>query len=258
VIAFRAGSERGCYVISQDSPSISGSAAYRGQISLPNVVIIVSKEWLNWLRRVTGVDRAKFVSPHGYESSFQPGERAFLAPDGPSKFSPNQPRRAPKMSPEIKRGLKEGHLHFETLRSRWPRAFPYKRHEVRPLASSVAPMVAAELQWSEPFARGVLKRWKSGEWYCRACLVHLTRIAIDGSQTEETVDDEARAMARQQIEWLKAKRNARAAPAEPLRPQPPALKQPDDDVPPLVEERKRDGFAALREAHGNRTVGASP
>jgi len=172
------------------------------------------------------------------------------------------------MHPETKRGLKEGHLHFEALRSRWPRAFPAKRHEVRPLASRVAPMVAAELQWSEPFARGVLKRWKSGEWYCRACLVHLTRIAIDGSSTEETVDDEARASARQQIERLEAKRNAREAraepPAEPLRPQPelePAPEQlmtpekPPDDVP---SPRKRDGFAALRQAHRNRTAIASP
>jgi sRNA-binding protein len=163
------------------------------------------------------------------------------------------------MNPETKRGLKEGHLHFETLRARWPRAFAAKRHEVRPLASSVAPMVAAELQWSEPFARGVLKRWKSGEWYCRACLVHLTRIAIDGSSTEETVDDEARAMARHQIERLEAKRNAReatpapeapAAPEQLVTPEKPALSQPDDVLPP----HNRDGFAALRQAHRNRTA----
>ena len=41
------------------------------------------------------------------------------------------------MNPETKRGLKEGHLHFEALRARWPRAFPYKRDEVRPLAEAL-------------------------------------------------------------------------------------------------------------------------
>jgi hypothetical protein len=69
-----------------------------GQISLPNVVTIVSKEWLNSLRRGAGVDRVKFVSRHGYESSFQVRKSrvsghgsAPLAADGPSntpKFSP--------------------------------------------------------------------------------------------------------------------------------------------------------------------------
>ena len=98
VIAFRAGSERGCYVISQDSPSISGSAAYRGQISLPNVVIIVSKEWLNWLRRVAGVDRAKFVSPHGYESSFQV-RKSQVSGQGSAPLAADGPSNTPKFSP---------------------------------------------------------------------------------------------------------------------------------------------------------------
>lgn len=52
------------------------------------------------------------------------------------------------MNPETKRGLKEGHLHFETLRARWPRAFAAKRHEIgrsRP----------ALRRWSPPSCNGL-------------------------------------------------------------------------------------------------------
>jgi hypothetical protein len=114
-------------------------------------------------------------------------------------------RSGATMNPEWKRGLNEAHQHFEALRARWPLAFPAKNPDVRPLASSVAPIVAATMGWPEPYASGVLRGWKARYAYCRACLVYPTRIALDGSLTEETVDDEARAMAKRRTERLARK-----------------------------------------------------
>ena len=36
---------------------------------------------------------------------------------------------------EQRRGFKEGAQQFELLRAKWPRAFPAKSHEVRPLTN---------------------------------------------------------------------------------------------------------------------------
>jgi hypothetical protein len=44
-----------------------------------------------------------------------------------------------------------------------------------------------------------LERWKRRDAYCRAVLDYPTRIALDGSQTGETVDDFARAAACEDI-----------------------------------------------------------
>jgi hypothetical protein len=47
-----------------------------------------------------------------------------------------------------------------------------------------------------------------------------------------------------------------ASAARPAEPTPPVAKK--TAVLPPIEERKRDGFAALRQAHRNRTAAASP
>ena len=115
---------------------------------------------------------------------------------------------APTMNPEWKRGMSEARQHFDALRARWPRAFPASDHDVRPLASGAAAIVAAEMGWSEAYTRGVLRIWKARSAYCRACLIYPGRIALDGSPTGEVVDDEARAMAREQLELRKRRREA--------------------------------------------------
>jgi sRNA-binding protein len=156
-----------------------------------------------------------------------------------------EPRQT--MNPELKRGLSEARQHFEALRARWPRAFPASDHDVRPLASGAAAIVAAEMGWPAAYARGVLRIWKARSAYCRACLSHPGRTALDGSPTGEVVDDEARAMAREQLELRKrrreAERQATMAPEKPAE----ALSPPPQETP-----RKRAGFEALRQAHRNR------
>ena len=46
-----------------------------------------------------------------------------------------------------KRGAAESRQQIELLRARWPKAFPAKGHEVRPLANA-APAIAEALGWS--------------------------------------------------------------------------------------------------------------
>ena len=80
------------------------------------------------------------------------------------------------------------------------------------------------------------------------------RIALDGSPTDEVVDDEARAMAREQLELRKrrreAERQATAPPEKPAEALPPPPPPPPQETP-----RKRAGFEALRQAHRNRIAG---
>lgn len=141
-----------------------------------------------------------------------------------------------------KRGASESRQQIELLRARWPKAFPSKGHEVRPLANA-APAIAEALGWSNAYARGVLSPWVLREAYCRAVLAHTTRINIDGSESEQTVDDEARVLASKRLALLaerkaqepqrkaqEAERKARAAAAKP----PPPVPLPEPEPAPLV------------------------
>ena len=68
-----------------------------------------------------------------------------------------------------KRGARDSWQAFELLRARWPKAFPAKSHEVRPLVNVVAELQEA-FGWSPAYAKGVLRVWKARESYCRAVL----------------------------------------------------------------------------------------
>ncbi len=104
-----------------------------------------------------------------------------------------------------KRGAQDAWQAFELLRARWPKAFPAKAHEVRPLVN-----VMAELQeafgWSPAYAKGVLSVWKAREAYCRAVLAYPNRVGLDGSPTEAIVDDQARTLAAARLEQIAAKK----------------------------------------------------
>jgi hypothetical protein len=53
------------------------------------------------------------------------------------------------------------------LKVKWPAIFNDPKN-VKPLASSVLPQVAAALGWSLGYTRGVFHVWKSRSDYCRA------------------------------------------------------------------------------------------
>ncbi len=109
---------------------------------------------------------------------------------------------------EWQRGAKDARQAFELLRARWPKAFPAKSHEVRPLASAV-PAIVEALGWSPQYAKGVLSVWKGREAYCRAVLAYPQRIDLNGSPTED-IDDEARALAKGRLEQIAARKESRA------------------------------------------------
>ncbi len=102
-----------------------------------------------------------------------------------------------------KRGAQEARQAFELLRARWPQAFPARAHEIRPLTNVTADLQTA-LGWSWDYTRGVLMVWKAREAYCRAVLCYPNRVRLDGSVSEEAVDDEARAMATARLERIAA------------------------------------------------------
>ena len=140
---------------------------------------------------------------------------------------------------EWKRGGHEARQAIEILRARWPKAFPAKAHEVRPL-SIKAIELRKEMGWSYKYALAVLNKWKQRESYCRAILLYPNRIDLDGSLTEETVEDGARAMAKEQLDRIaaqkamNAERQAREA-AERAAAEASAQPEPEPEAAPEPE-----------------------
>jgi sRNA-binding protein len=128
-----------------------------------------------------------------------------------------------------RRGFKEGAQQFELLRARWPRAFPVKPHEVRPLTNGAQQALVEAFGWSLDYARGVLAMWKTQPAYCRAILFYTKRINLDGSASGEEVGDTPRAMAKERLEQIavrrakKAEQKLRAATEGSAQPQAPEL-----------------------------------
>jgi sRNA-binding protein len=100
---------------------------------------------------------------------------------------------------EYRRGLKESQAGIAALQERWPAAFPRKAHLVRPLVGIVHDQVAAEMGWSKPYARAVIRVWKLRDGYCRAVLAHELRYNLAGAASDEAVDEAARSLAQQRL-----------------------------------------------------------
>jgi sRNA-binding protein len=106
---------------------------------------------------------------------------------------------------EQKRGFQQAVKQFAVLRTKWPKAFPAHSLEVRPLASGTVIVLTDTFGWSHHYARAVLATWKLREAYCRALLDHAQRINLDGSASDEHVDDAVRKVARQQLDGIAAR-----------------------------------------------------
>ncbi len=160
---------------------------------------------------------------------------------------------------EWRRGAKDARQAFELLRARWPKAFPAKSHEVRPLANVTADLQEA-FGWSRDYTKGVLTAWKAREAYCRAILLYPNRVKLDGSVIEDAVDDEARAMATARLERIAAgkakaaERRAMEAASPPPAPAPAPETAPEPvleagPTPPPVEtpvrSRRHQGHASF-------------
>ena len=128
--------------------------------------------------------------------------------DQPSP-APSGKEKSPYQADRL-RGVKEARTAIEVLRAKWPAIFNDPKN-VKPLASSVLSEVAAALGWSFAYTRGVFHVWKSRNDYCRAVLRDSVRVHIDGSPSEEVVDDLAREMAKAQLDKNAARSAARLA-----------------------------------------------
>ena len=129
------------------------------------------------------------------------------------------------MKSETGRGFKEARAQFEVLRARWPQAFPLEAREVRPLETAAID----EMGWSRAYARAVVAAWKNRNAYCHAVLAYPTRFRLDGSKTDEPVDDIARDHARRDIASNHERKLAREAQAA-------ARKEPAAEKPAAREE----------------------
>jgi sRNA-binding protein len=101
------------------------------------------------------------------------------------------------------RGLYEARSQIEVLKTRWPAIFG-DRKAIRPLASTVMIDVAQALGWTNPYARGIFQVWKNQRAYCLAILKYPIRIHLDGTHSEELVDDRARELAAKRLEQIGA------------------------------------------------------
>jgi hypothetical protein len=72
----------------------------------------------------------------------------------------------------------------------------------RSWANGVAKTIAETFGWSVPYTRAVLMVWKSRAAYCTVVLAHPKRINLDGSASDEEVDDKARALAKERLAVL--------------------------------------------------------
>jgi len=107
---------------------------------------------------------------------------------------------------ERKRGCIEAKTQLPLLQEKWPKAFPRKDGEVRPLACGVTSVVAEEFGWPRPYAKAILETWKLREAYCRAVLTYPVRIELDGTPTADTVSEAARAQAQKMLAKRLAKK----------------------------------------------------
>jgi sRNA-binding protein len=103
---------------------------------------------------------------------------------------------------ERNRGLKESREQIKVLQDKWPAAFPKQARLVRPLANGVAKTIAEAFGWSVPYTRAVLMVWKNRAGYCTAVLAHSKRINLDGSTSDDGVDDKARMLAKERLAVL--------------------------------------------------------
>jgi|SRR5580704_1053002 sRNA-binding protein len=103
---------------------------------------------------------------------------------------------------ERNRGLKESREQIKVLQDKWPAGFPKQASLVRPLANGAPKTIAEAFGWSVAYTRAVLMVWKSRAAYCTAVLAHSRRINLDGSPSDEEVDDKARLLAKERLAVL--------------------------------------------------------
>ena len=115
-----------------------------------------------------------------------------------------------RITPDFKRGMVEARASIALLQQHWPAAFPIAPQAVRPLASTILPVIIEQLGWNKQYASGVIRIWKGRVCYCNAVLRYVDRHDIDGKPSGQHVDEHARASARDALVVIAAARKRRA------------------------------------------------
>jgi hypothetical protein len=147
---------------------------------------------------------------------------------------------------EKRRGYQEAGQKIELLRAKWPKAFPVKAHEVRPITNSAQQTIIEAFGWSADYARAVLAVWKLRPSYCNAILRYPTRINLDGSPSNEEIDDTSRATAILRLEQRAARLAKEQAKAERQR-----LQATGDDTADFMADRPMNAVPPERNLFEN-------
>src|SRR3954469_9650407 len=134
-------------------------------------------------------------------------------PPAPEPLTASAPITIDRNS-EARRAYRESHTAIALLQQRWPAAFPQAPQQVRPLIAGLTPLIATALNWSHPYTRAVLRTWKLRPAYCRAVLEYPIRFDLDGNQTDQPVNEDARILAKTRLAVWASKRR-RPAPHKP-------------------------------------------
>jgi sRNA-binding protein len=113
---------------------------------------------------------------------------------------------------ESRRGINEQRAAIADLQRCWPKAFPTDARDVRPLAGTSIPLIAAELGWSLAYIEGVLSVWKQRRAYCNAVPQYDLRRDLEGATTGAMVGEAGRTMAKAQLAVLDAEKQRRVIP----------------------------------------------
>jgi len=128
--------------------------------------------------------------------------------------APNPPIAAARIildpKSEARRAYQEWRTAIALLQQRWPAAFPEAPQQIRPLIPGLTPLIAATLDWNHPYTRAVLRTWKLRPAYCHAVLAHPVRFDLDGNPTNQSVDEDARTMAKARLAMWASKRRQTA------------------------------------------------
>jgi len=135
-------------------------------------------------------------------------------PSAPDPLTASAPL-IPDHKSEARRAYREARIAIALLQQRWPAAFPETPQQVRPLITGLVPIIAAELGWSHPYARAVLRTWKLRPAYCHAVLAHPVRFDLEGNPTDQPIDEDTRSQAKARLAaWANKRRRPAPRPDE--------------------------------------------
>jgi ProP effector len=160
---------------------------------------------------------------------------------------------AKKMAPQAFEAMRAA---METLAQRYPKAFPRRSIDVKPLMVGIANAILVDLPELRPHLGRALQWWTSRPPYLDACTVGAARIDLAGAAVGAVSEGEAAFAASRLAKRLERIRRKTPAPAAvpvakvPPAPDPPETPKPAPPQPrPIPASPKRLSLADLKAAY---------